>query len=141
MFTPIFKNKFSYIYVIDNANAFKIGKTLGFTKAHHKILRKSGHGLGELPKVSELPLNISATAEASDFKFRMQLGLPRAIIQSHSGEKWAWRWARKLPKIWEFLFNISATAEASDFIFGTRLGFAKGHHKITPKGKVGVAFG
>jgi len=35
-------------------------------------------------------------------------------------------------------FNISATAEASDLKFGMQLGFAKGHHKITPRGKVGV---
>jgi len=39
--------------------------------------------------------------------------------------------------MWSFPFNISATAEASDFKFGTQLGFAKGHHKITPSGKVG----
>jgi len=41
----------------------------------------------------------------------------------------------------EFPFNISATAEASDFKFGMPLGFAKGHHKIIFKGKVGVALG
>jgi len=35
-------------------------------------------------------------------------------------------------------FNIYATAEASDFKFGVQLGFAKGHHNITPRGKVGV---
>jgi len=29
----------------------------------------------------------------------------------------------------------------SDFKFGLKLGFAKGHHKITPKEKVGVALG
>jgi len=40
-----------------------------------------------------------------------------------------------------FPFNISATAEAGDFKFGTHLGFAKAHHKITPKGKVGVVLG
>jgi len=32
-------------------------------------------------------------------------------------------------------------AEARDFTFGTQLGFAKAYHKITPRGKVGVAFG
>jgi len=41
----------------------------------------------------------------------------------------------------EFFFNISGTAEASDFKFGMLLGFAKGHHKITPIGKVGLALG
>jgi len=38
-------------------------------------------------------------------------------------------------------FNISTMAEASDFKFGTLLGFAKAHHKIAPRGKVGVALG
>jgi len=38
-------------------------------------------------------------------------------------------------------FNISATAEDSEFKFGMRLGFAKSHHKITARGKVGVALG
>ena len=47
----------------------------------------------------------------------------------------------ELPNILEFPFNIFATAEASDFKFGTQLGFAKAHHKITPRGEVGVALG
>jgi len=38
-------------------------------------------------------------------------------------------------------FNISAMAEASEFKFGMLLGFAKAHHIITPKRKVGVALG
>jgi len=46
---------------------------------------------------------------------------------------------RELPEIWSFLFNISATAEANDFKFGIQLAFAKAHHKITPRGKVGAA--
>jgi len=46
-----------------------------------------------------------------------------------------------LPEIWGFPFNVSATAEASDFKFGTQFGFAKTHHKITPRGKVGMALG
>jgi len=32
-------------------------------------------------------------------------------------------------------------AEASDFKFGTQLGFAKVHHEITPRRKVGVDLG
>jgi len=46
-----------------------------------------------------------------------------------------------LPEIWGFPFNISATAEASNFKFGTQLEFAKFHHKITFRGKSGVALG
>jgi len=71
----------------------------------------------------------------------MQLGFAKGIIKSLPEEKWAWPWARDLAKISEFPFNISATAEASDFKFGMQLGFGKAHHKITFRGKVGVALG
>ena len=47
----------------------------------------------------------------------------------------------ELPEILGFPCNISATVEASDIKFGTQLGFAKAHHKITPRKKVGVALG
>ena len=42
--------------------------------------RKSGCGPGlrELPEISSFPLNISATVEASDFKFSMQLKFAKA---------------------------------------------------------------
>jgi len=56
---------------------FKIGRLVGFAKAHHKIPpRKSGrgHGLGELTEILGFFFNISAMAKASDFKFCMQLG-------------------------------------------------------------------
>ena len=60
---------------------FKIGRQVGFAKAHHKILPriKSGrdHKLGELPKILRFPINISVTAEASDFTFGMQLGFAK----------------------------------------------------------------
>jgi len=32
-------------------------------------------------------------------------------------------------------------ADASDFKFGTQLEFAKAHHKITPRERVGMALG
>ena len=44
-------------------------------------------GLGELPKILGLPFNISATAEASDFKFCMQLGFANA---HHKIERKKW---------------------------------------------------
>jgi len=37
-----------------------------------------GHGLGELAKILRFPFNISATAEASYFKFGMQLEFAKA---------------------------------------------------------------
>jgi len=43
------------------------------------------------------------------------------------------------PKFGGVPFNISAAAEASDFTLNTQLGFAKAHHKITSRGKSGVA--
>jgi len=45
------------------------------TKSHQKS--GCGHGLGELPTLG-FPFYISATTEASDFKFSMRLGLARA---------------------------------------------------------------
>jgi len=36
---------------------------------------------------------------------------------------------------------MSVTDETSDLKFGVQLGFTKAHHKITPRGKVGVALG
>jgi len=66
--------------------------------------------------------------------------LSRPIIKSHTEEKVGVAWARELPKIWGFPFNISAMSAAiatSNLVHS--LGFAKAHHKITPRGKVGVA--
>jgi len=81
------------------------------------------------------PFNISATAEASDFKFGMQLG----FAKGH--HKITPRWKSGLPKILGFPFDISATAEDSDCKFGMQLGFAKSHHKITLSEKVSLALG
>ena len=55
---------------------------LGFAKAHHKITPRGesgrGPGLGKLPKILGFPFNISAAAEASYFKFGMQLAIAKA---------------------------------------------------------------
>jgi len=45
---------------------------------------------------------------------------------------------KELPKTLGFPFNISATAEGSDFKFGTQLGFAKAHHTVISRRKVGT---
>jgi len=64
------------------ASEFKFGAQLGFTKAHHKITRrtKGGHGpgLGELPKIWGFPFNIYTMAEAREFRFATQLGFAKA---------------------------------------------------------------
>jgi len=93
----------------------------------------------ELPEIWGFPFNISATAEATDFKFGTQLGF--AKTHSHPEENVVWPWARGTPKYFGFRNNISATAGASDFKFGVLLGFAKSHHKSHPKEKVGIALG
>ena len=74
------------------------------------------------PQNFGFPFNISATAEASDFKFGIQLGFAMFIINSHPEKKWAWPWARGAPLNWEFHFNIYAMAESIDFKFGTQFG-------------------
>jgi len=42
---PQFIKKFPRISVTDKASAFKIGKTLGFTKVHHEIPRRRKVGV------------------------------------------------------------------------------------------------
>jgi len=88
------------------------------------------------------PFNISATAEANDFKFGKQLGFAKAHHKiTPRGKRRRGPGLGKLPKIWRFPFNIYTMARASDLKFGTQLGFAKAHHKITPTEKVSVALG
>jgi len=66
-------------------------------------------------------------------------GLPRCFIKSHQKKTRLWPWARGALQNLGFPFNISATAGVRDFKFGTQFGLAKGHHEITPRGKLGVA--
>jgi len=83
--------------------------------------------------------NIFATAESSEFKLGIQLGLAKAHHKiTPKGKSGRGTELGNLPNILGFPFNISATAEATEFKFATQLGFAKAHHKMTPRGKVGV---
>jgi len=54
---------------------------LGFAKAHHKITPREksvgDFGLGKLPNSFGSPFNISARAEASEFKYGTQLGFAK----------------------------------------------------------------
>jgi len=72
-----------------------------------------------------------------NFKFREAVKWGLKIFTPN----WHGRELGNFPKIVVFPLNISATAKAGDFKFGVPLGFAKGHHKITPRVKVGVALG
>jgi len=64
---------------------FKMGKLVGFPKAHHQLPPKKrgrGPGQGELSKIWGFPFNIYAMTESIDFKFRSQFGWPiRPIIK------------------------------------------------------------
>jgi len=78
--------------------------------------------------------NISATAEASDFKFGTHIGFAKARHKiPHRRKSGRGPGLGKLPKIVGFPFNICATAEAIDSKFGMQLWFSKAHHKITPR--------
>jgi len=52
-----------------------------------KRKRGCGPGIGELPEIWGFPFNISATAEASDFKFGTQLGFAKAYHKITPREK------------------------------------------------------
>jgi len=81
-------------------------------------------------------------AEASDFKFGIQLGFAKAHHKITSiGKSGHGLALGKPPKILRFHFNVYAMAEARDFEYGTQLRIAKTHHKTTPSGNVGVALG
>jgi len=53
--------------------------------------RRRGGGMGRgVPKIWGFPFDICATAEASNFKFGMHLGLTKAYHKNHNQrKKWA----------------------------------------------------
>ena len=101
-----------------------------------------GPGLGELPEIWGFPFNISAMAEASDYKLGIQLGFAKThhkiTARRQSGGCLG---LDELLNILVFPYNIFATAGVSDFKFGMQLGFAKAHHKITRRKKEGHGHG
>jgi len=85
---------------------------LRFAKSHHEIpsRRKSGcgPGLGESPEIWGFPFNISATAEASDFKLGTQLRFAKAYDKiTHRRKGRHGTGLGVLPKMWGFssIFN------------------------------------
>jgi len=82
-----------------------------------------GAWLGEHPKIWD-PLRISATVEASNFKFSTQIAFETSLPKKQRfGPKLAEVWARGASKrIWHPL-RIFATVEAGNFKFGTQIGF------------------
>jgi len=76
---------------------------LGFANAQHKITPRGKRAWPWARETSQnlgFPFNISATAEASDFKFGTQLEFAKAHIKSHPEEKWPWPWVKELPILW-----------------------------------------
>ena len=75
------------IFATAENSDFKIGRLVGFAKAHLNLTQKKrGRGpvLGELPNFWGFPFNIYAMAESIDFKFGTQFGWPiRPIIKLH----------------------------------------------------------
>ena len=69
------------------------------------------------------PLCISATVEASNFKFGTQLGFGTSLPKNNAlDQNWRGSWPREHPK------NLGpptyfATVKANDFKFGTQIGF------------------
>ena len=83
---------------------------------------EGGAGLGEHPKIWDL-LRISATVEASNFKFRTQLGFGTRLPKNNVlDQNWLGCGPEEHPKNWDPLY-IFATVEASNFKFCTQVGF------------------
>jgi len=92
------------------------------------------------PKNLGMPFNISATAEASDFKFGTSLGFAKTHNKTTPrGKSGRGLGLWELPKILGFLYNIPATAEASNFKFGTLWGLPRPIVKSHTEEKVDVA--
>ena len=93
----------------------------------------------EAPQNFWVPFNISATAEADDFKFGTQLGFAKArheiTPRGTSGRGYG---LGKIPKILESPFIISATATSN---LVRNLGLPRHIIKLHQYEKVGVALG
>ena len=68
--------------------------------------RGRGPGLGELPKMWRFPFNINTMAEASDFKFGIQLGFAKAHHKiTPRGKRGCGPELEELPEIGEVPFR------------------------------------
>ena len=83
----------------------------------------------------ELPFNISAMSEATEFKICMRLAFCKAPDKTTPKYKSEPGYIGELPKIGPLFFNMSGMALAGDFKFSTQLVFAMANHKITSNDK------
>ena len=75
------------------------------------------------------PQRISATVEASNFKFGTQLGFGTSLPKNNVLDKnWRGVGQGSIQKMWDPL-RISATVEASNFKFGTQMGLGLAYQK------------
>ena len=101
----------------------------------------AGSGLGKHPKNWD-PLLISATVEASNFKFGTQLGFGTSLAKNNVyDQNWRGSGPREhAKKMWEPLL-VSAAVEANNFKFGTHIGFGTCLPKMTFRTKIGGSLG
>ena len=93
-------------------------------------------GLGSIQKKIWEPLLISATVEASNFKFGTEIGFGTSLPKKRRlVPKLAGVWARGVSKKWDLIL-ISATVEASNFKFSTHIGFGTSLLKTTFRTKI-----
>ena len=127
-YKQFFSSKHTVPVIIDAHCAKKFLHNLGTGSSLPKQLsgpKLMGSGLGEHVKIWD-PLFISATVEASNFKFRIQLGPGEQLTKKQLlGPKLAGVWARGVSKIICDPLFISATVEASNFKFGIQLGLGE----------------
>jgi len=102
-----FKNRFPYYFraVIesDEASNFKLGRQLGFFKAHYHISLKEKVGValgyGSFPKLGASPYIFLQRQKPATSNLVHSLAMPRPIIKSHPEKKVEWPWARGAPQI------------------------------------------
>ena len=97
-----------------------------------------GSGLGEHPKIWD-PLSISATVEASNFKFGTQLGFGTSLPKNVLDQYWRGCGPGEHLKNWDLL-RIFATVEAiSNLVHKLGLGLA--YQKTKFRTKIGGSLG
>jgi len=82
---------------------------------------------------------ISATDEASGFKFGMPLGFAKAHHKIARRRKVSVALGEGSYPNLGFSFNKPSMTKGSDFKIGNLVGFARVYHKILPRRKKGVA--
>ena len=135
-----FRNRFSYISVIDEPSDFKFGMQLEFAKAQHKIPLEEKWVW--LPEIWGFPLTFLQWLKLATSNLVYSLGLPRPIIKCHTEKKWTLSCTIGAPQNSRVPFiNICATTEASNSNLAHSWGSPRSSIKTTTRRKVSVALG